>query len=168
MSMREEGRVRSEANVTGQEMGESAPAIRDREIRCICNKRVGRACRHVSDRRLGWIMVWPIDDCRMKPHDRSLAFVSSRARIHRAIYAIAKKISKESFGSQVVQFANFFLRNLTFWKKCDKGREIAISALTPDKITHRRVCTRICYTNMKRYASSFDNSRNCIIQFCDS
>lgn len=30
-------------------------------------------------------------------------------------------------------------------RKCEKGREIAISALTPGKITHHRVC--ICYTN---------------------
>lgn len=49
--------------------------------------------------------------------------------------------------------------------KCEKGREIAISALTPDKITHRRVCIRVCYTN-KTYVSWFDNSR--CIRFRDS
>lgn len=32
-------------------------------------------------------------------------------------------------------------------RKCEKGREIASAILRPDKITRRRVCIRICYTN---------------------
>jgi len=96
---------------------------------------------HVNDRRLVWIIA-SIDDSQMKPN-RSFVLPDTHATIlPNNLRIIAGKMSKFAHGSCGSQ--NF---TCLVVRKCEKGHDIAIHTLTPDKITHRRVCIRIYYTN---------------------